>query len=101
MVKAWCISGQCGVDRYPICDASEYWLGIYDKPNKNGSVKIEVHFNCFSGMCSYKFDNFFDPAEIETEDDYKIQTMFMKRMNDLIDKGVFIVPWEIKINGKE
>lgn len=96
VVKAWCISGQCGVDSYPICDATEYWLGVYDKPKKDGSVKIEVHFDCFSGMCSYTFDNFFDPAEIETEDDYKIQTMFIKRMNDLIDKGVFIVPWEAK-----
>lgn len=96
VVKAWCISGQCGIDSYPICDADEYWLGVYDKSNKDGSAKIDVHFSAFSGMCSYTFDKFFDPAEIETEDDYKIQTMFIKRMNDLIDKGVFIVPWEAK-----
>ena len=94
VVKAWCLSGQCGVDSYPICDANEYWLGVYDKPKKNNGVKIAVHFTCFSGMCGYTFDKFFDPKEIENEDDYKIQTMFIKRMNELIDEGVFIVPWE-------
>ena len=96
VVKAWCISGQCGVDEYPICDADEYWLGVYDKPKKNGKAKIAVHFSCYSGMCSYTFDKFFDPSEIETEDDYNIQRMFITEMNRLIDLGVFIVPWEKK-----
>lgn len=93
VVKAWCISGMCGVDDYPICDANEYWLGVYDKPKKNGKPKIGVFFSSYSGMCSYTFDKFFDPAEIETKDDYDIQYQFIQRMNRLIDEGVFVVPW--------
>ena len=90
-INAWCLSGSVGVDDYPICDATEYWLGVYDKPKKDGSVKIALHFSCYSGMCNYKFDTFFDEKEMETEDDYRIQYRFIDVMNKLIEKGVFII----------
>ena len=89
-INAWCISGSCGVDKYPVCDADEYWLGVYD----NEKRKVSCYFSAYSGMCSYTFDKFFNPAEIETEDDYKIQYMFIERMNKLIEQGVFTCPWE-------
>lgn len=92
VVHAWCISGSAGIDEYPICDNDEYWLGIYDEPKKDGSVKIECYFTSYGGMCGYEFDKFFDPAEIENDTDYKIQLMFIEKMNKLIEKGVFILP---------
>ena len=47
-------------------------------------------------MGEYEFDEFFAPGEIEIQDDYEIQKMFIEQMNELIDVGVFIVPWEGK-----
>ena len=88
VIKAWCISGSVG----PYYDSTSYWLGVYDKPKKNGEVKIAVSFDCYSDMCSYDFKRFFNPEEIETEDDYIIQYKFIERMNELIEKGVFSIP---------
>ena len=92
-IKGWCLSGAVGVDDYPICDATEYWLGVYDKPKKDGSVKVECNFSCWSGMGTYKFDKFFDEKDIENRDEYAIQYRFIARMNDLIEKGVFEITW--------
>ena len=88
-IQGWCISGSVGVDEYPICDATEYWLGVFDKPKKDGSVKVDCHFTCWSGMGGYTFDKFFDKKDIENRDQYAIQYRFISRMNELIEKGVF------------
>ena len=85
-IKAWCMSKSIG----PYYDSTDYWLGVYDKPKANGEANIEVNFSTSDGMCGYEFERFFDPSEIITEDDYKIQYLFIKRMNELIEKGVFI-----------
>ena len=86
-INAWCISDYCGNKN--LCDESEYWLGIYDELTKQGKDKIKLDFSCHGGMCSYNFKKFFNPEEIENEDDYKIQYMFIEKMNELIEKGVF------------
>ena len=91
-IQGWCLSGSVGVDKYPVCDATEYWLGVYDKPKKNGDVKIKYDFSCYSGMATYKFDKFFDEKDIENRDQYAIQYRFITKMNELIEKGVFILP---------
>lgn len=85
VINAWCLSDCIG----PYYDETEYWLGIYDKLKKNGEDKIKVQFNTYGGMCGYEFKKFFNPAEIENDDDYKIQYMFIEKMNELIEKGVF------------
>lgn len=89
VIRAWCISGSVGVDNYPICDATEYWLGVYDKPRKDGGVKVQCYFTCWSGMGRYTFDEFFDKKDIENRDQYAIQYRFITKMNELIEKKVF------------
>ena len=86
-IKAWCLSGSVGIDEYPFCDATEYWLGVYD------DGKIDCHFDCYSGMAWYKFENFFDAKDIENRDQYAIQYRFISKMNDLIEDGVFEITW--------
>lgn len=88
VIKAWCTSGGFG----PNMDGTEFWLCVYDKPRKNGKAKIEFHFWVWSGMGEYIVDRFFDPADIEHEGDYRIQRMFIERVNELIDAGVFSMP---------
>ena len=87
VINAWCISEEIGVDY----DSTEYWLGVYDKPNADGSTKIKLSFTVYGGMCGYEFKKFFNPAEIEHESDYIIQYEFIKKMNELIDKGIFLM----------
>lgn len=91
VIKAWCLSCSVGIDEYPVCDNYEYWLGIYDKPNKDKSAKIELTFSCWGGMGTWKFDKFFNFKEIENQDEYGIQYKFIEKMNELIEKGVFII----------
>lgn len=63
---------------------NEYWIGVYDKDNK-----VEVSFEAYGGMCSYNFNEFYNKKDIENEIDLEIQEMFMERINQLIDDGIF------------
>ena len=42
------------------------------------------------GMCSYKFERFFDESEIENNYDWQIQEKFLDKINELIDLGILI-----------
>ena len=90
-IKGWCLSGSVGIDEYPICDATEYWLGVYDKPEEG--KEIDCYFSAYSGMCDYTFDKFFDKKDIDHREDYVIQYRFINLMNNLIEKGVFEITW--------
>jgi len=39
-------------------------------------------------MCSYDFEKFFNPEEIETEIDLELQEKLLSRINWLIDEGI-------------
>jgi hypothetical protein len=82
VVKAWCIIGGVGTDTYPVCDRHEYWIGIYDND------KIKCDCSCYSGMCGYNFKEFYNPSEIECEQDLKLQEMLLDKINQLIDSGI-------------
>ena len=43
-------------------------------------------------MCKYHPSEFLKPDEIENKDDLEIQVKFLKRINELIDNGVFSLP---------
>lgn len=45
-------------------------------------------------MCKYKPSEFLKSDEIENKDDLEIQVKFLKRINQLIDDGVFSLPNE-------
>ena len=66
---------------------AEYWLGVYD-------IDGEVEFNLYSygGMCKYHPSEFLKSDEIENKDDLEIQVKFLKRINQLIDDGIFTLP---------
>lgn len=91
VISAWCLSentSTCDKD-YEFCTYNEYWLGVYDEDAKSYAGKIRVNFHAYGGMCSYNFKKFFNAQEIENDDDLKIQEMFIKKINELIDEGVF------------
>ena len=69
----------------------EYWLGVYDEDGK-----VEFHLYSYGGMCKYHPSEFLKSNEIENKDDLDIQVKFLKRINQLIDDGVFLLPNEKK-----
>ena len=94
VISAWCLSGstaKCAADdEFGTCD--EYWLGVYDEDAKAYAGKIRVSFSAYGGMCGYNFKEFYNPKDIENELDLEIQEKFLKVMNDLIERGVFMMP---------
>lgn len=91
VISAWCISGNtCQTvadDEFGTYD--EYWIGVYDEDAKSYAGKIRVTFSSYGGMCGYTFKNFFDEKEIENEMDLHVQEMFVEKINQLLDEGVF------------
>ena len=67
----WCISKFIGTDRDVKYGANnDIWIGIYDKPYYN--KRVHTRCDCFGGMCTYKFDKFYQEKDIENELDLKI-----------------------------
>ena len=91
IIKAWCLdestSGHPGAPSK--WSDMEYWLGIYDAPNPDGSVKIRLMFSAYEGVRSYRITEFFKADEINTPEEYEIQRLFIKKINQLIEQGVF------------
>ena len=48
---------------------NDIWIGIYDKPYYN--KRVHTRCDCFGGMCTYKFDKFYQEKDIENELDLK------------------------------
>ncbi len=94
VISAWCLSGstaKCAADD-EFGTTDEYWLGVYDEDAKAYAGKIRVTFSAYGGMCGYNFKEFYNPKDIENELDLEIQEKFLKVMNDLIERGVFMMP---------
>lgn len=93
VISAWCISGHAGAkadERFST--DNEYWLGIYDEDAKAYKGKFRFEFSTYGGMCGYRFNKFFQPADIECENDLLIQERFLEKINELLDKGILEVP---------
>lgn len=94
VISAWCLSGstaKCAADD-EFGTTDEYWLGVYDEDAKAYAGKIRVSFSTYGGMCGYNFKEFYNPKDIENELDLEIQEKFLKVMNDLIERGIFMMP---------
>ena len=91
VINAWCISANTCKTRADdeFGTYNEYWVGVYDEDAKSYAGKIRVTFSAYGGMCHYNFRNFFDAKEIENDLDLRIQEMFIEKMNQLLDEGVF------------
>ncbi|MBQ7764992.1 hypothetical protein IJ384_06485 [bacterium] len=85
VISAWCILGVAGP-----CRENEFWIGIYteDAPKYKGKFRFSI--TCFGGMCSYNFNKFFQPNDIEDEYDLIIQEKFLDKINELLDKGILV-----------
>lgn len=62
---------------------SDFWIGFNRVDNK-----IDYHFTCMEGICSYKFDKFYDINNIENRWDMEIQVKTIKWLNQMIDDGI-------------
>ena len=92
VISAWCISGRAGSKAdEQFCTDNTYWIGIYDEDAKAYAGKFRFDFSAYGGMCSYQFEKFFQPADIECENDLFIQERFLEKINELLDKGVLEV----------
>lgn len=88
VINAWCISRQIGGD----ISGDSFWIGIYDEDAPEYKGKFRFYFTSWGDMCSYEFDKFFEPSEIEYEQDLRIQEAFIQAINMLIDKGIIVRP---------
>lgn len=89
VINAWCIFKTIGSDAdWKYGNENSVWIGIYDKPY----YQHEVHFycHCWGGMGEYKFKEFFNYQEIETEKDFKTQEELLRLINELLDIGILI-----------
>ena len=92
VIGAWCLSKNTaknsGDHIYEYGSYSEFWIGICD----DEKMGFGFHFSCYGGMCGYNFSKFFDPKEIENEDDLKVQELFLETINSLLDKRILALP---------
>ncbi len=92
VISAWCISGSSGTSadhRYGTDNG--YWIGIYDEDAKAYAGKFRINFSSYGGMCGYTFNSFYRPADIENENDLRIQELFLEKINYLIDLGILVM----------
>ena len=85
-ISAWCI--------YEASDKqyreNTYWIGIFtnDAPAYPGEFRFG--FSNFTGICTYEFEEFFEPSNIYDEYDLIIQEMFLAKINLLLDLGILV-----------
>lgn len=94
--SAWCINKRTNqkVFRESMLNdgiQDSFWLGIYDVDAPKKAGEIEIYFTAYGDMCIYNFQNFYDPSEIECEQDLRIQEMFLETINLLIDEGIVVL----------
>ena len=62
---------------------NEFWIGFNEDNDK-----IDFHFTTYEGMCSYKFEEFYNWIEIENKYDLKVQVNAIRFLNKLIDEKI-------------
>ena len=92
VINAWCMSRTIGSEEF--CDETEYWMGFYDKDAEHYPGKFRISFSTYGGMCGYNFKKFFQPEDIDGEDDLRIQELFLEAVNGLLDDGILVQPKE-------
>ena len=88
VIDAWCMTKSIGNEAF--CDNTEYWMGFYDLDCKRYPGKFRFAFTTYGGMCGYSFQKFFQPKDIDREDDLRIQELFLDAINNLLDDGILV-----------
>jgi hypothetical protein len=93
VIDAWCISKTTAKNSADMefCTYNSFWMGIYDENAKSYSNKLRIDVSSYGGMCSYKFEKFYGPKDIEHEVDLEIQEIILKTINELIDKKILLL----------
>ena len=87
VIGAWCISKSVGtVADWQFSTDNEIWLGIYDRCYRGSRIHFRV--SAYGGMCSYSFNRFYDPSEIESELDFKTHEECLRILNYLLDEQI-------------
>lgn len=88
-IHAWCLSGHAGTKKdEEFCTDDEYWMEFYDEDATKYAGAFRFDFTTYGGMYGYNFEEFFRQDNIECENDLKIQELFLKRINWLLDEGI-------------
>lgn len=93
VIHAWCLSDSAGNGYFDAMN--EYWIGFYDEDAPAYAGKTRFSVSTYEGMCSYKFNTFYKPSDIDNLADLEIQEKLLDRMNWLLDEGI------VKIDGLE
>lgn len=93
VIHAWCLTGGAGEGLYD--SMNDYWIGFYDEDAPAYAGKTRFSVSTYEGMCSYKFNTFYKPSDIDNLADLEIQEKLLDRMNWLLDEGI------VKIDGLE
>ena len=81
-LRAWCLSEWVGnEDDRKFGSGNEYDIAFYD------SGEIELFCSCMR-VISYNFKTFFNPNEIDHENDLILQEKLLNRLNWLIDERI-------------
>lgn len=82
VVKAWCLSAWIGDEEdRKFCTGNEFRILFYD------SGEIKLFCTCME-ILSYDFKTFFNPNEIDHENDLILQEKLLDRLNWLIDERI-------------
>lgn len=91
VVNAWAVSRTSGTKNdYKFGAEDCFVILIYDHKDK-----IKLSITSYGGMCSYKFNKFFDRKSIENYADLELHRELLSVVNELLDKKI------IKIDGIE
>lgn len=89
LCSAWFISR---VDDSKMEDANcnEFWITIYDEKAPRNAGKFTFKITRSSGVHPYSFEEFYNPKDIESNNDLIIQEKFLNTINQLIDMGILL-----------
>lgn len=93
-VQAWCLTGTTAKTKadWEYGTYSEYWIGFFDEDAKTYAGQIRMDLSSYGGMCSYRIEQFFNPEDMETEDDVNVQEIVLSRINWLLDERIIAIP---------
>lgn len=89
LTSAWFITGNdnCNCTN---SNHNEFWITIYDINAPRHAGKFTFNVTRSNGLHQYFFDEFYNPNDIESENDLIIQENFLNTINQLIDIGILV-----------